>query len=762
MYLGYSNKTLLPNKYKRKHYYSVIRCEKEKKDRGSNGKAEEEGLSINKFEKEDIKVNKNLNVNIFRSENEQEESAYDKGLCIYNILKDIEIKDVKKVPIFNENLTNVKVEKKEDTINLIQTNHKDKYLKNHLIYKDTNYKLPYMLNYYPDDMFIFNFDGVINLNKQEKIIVSFFTFLKIFNQSLTFNGKRVSNLALYDFMEKRKYLFESMEGSSMQREVVPNHLDSAPNHCCDTVKGEDPFILLKLMPKFMYTRLLYIYKYLKRNEDIVIAIKYIYEEINNICIKYNYDINEIIRMCEEKNTMAMKLNRLRDLEKTMQIPTDCGASDHTDVDTNVNTNVDVNVYEITKELTEGTFNPNVLYKYKHIENLANVFPSFRFDFEDFYTSNFYLKLYDRYKVNAEDVLTQFDIMRSLLMKKEKEAYTNLLKYRYVCNNLTDEEKKRHETFNLCCIDIINNNINVYKKPIYIISSVEDSSFIRYTLQSFGLNIVEPDDEHLLRIFGKDSLNVNHEQERTNTENSILSSLKKLVKSKYFSGGGKQKKRGRKNEDRVEKADDEAEDKAEDEAEDEADDKAEDEDVAVCQSTSVLLPDDNSENTDYLFDPYCPDIGYLNHVKKTQKRDYFFRKNPHYMNMLRQKCNLVNTIIEKYHDDNIIHILDHKYDDLNALNNDKRFNKKVRLYFCEWGYNTYEEKLKAIYNDKIKTFSQSFKLLFLCCTYQNSSRREHTHGKGIPMDFYAKYMHKYFLKNNLITYTDRYGNPVQPP
>nr|SPJ13281.1 conserved Plasmodium protein, unknown function [Plasmodium sp. DRC-Itaito] len=76
-----------------------------------------------------------------------------------------------------------------------------------------------------------------------------------------------------------------------------------------------------------------------------------------------------------------------------------------------------------------------------------------------------------------------------------------------------------------------------------------------------------------------------------------------------------------------------------------------------------------------------------------------------MNILKEKCDLINIIIKSFHQDTntMIHIVDHKYDDLNALSNDSRIHKNIRLYFCEWGYNTYEEKQKAIFHDKIKTF-----------------------------------------------------------
>ncbi|CRG98874.1 conserved Plasmodium protein, unknown function [Plasmodium relictum] len=687
-----NQKKFCQNKWKRK-YYTLNNNEK-KED-----KLENENFQINEFEREEIKINKSLNVNIFRDENES--SAYDKGLSFYNLLKDIEIKDVKKIPAFNQNLANISIEKKNDTIKLHQKNDKS-HLENSLIYKNTNYDLPYILNYYPDDIFIFNFDGVINLNKQEKIVVAFLTFIKIFNQEFLFNNKRIINLPLYDFIKEKNYLFNN-NGSSSDSDSNNN-----TNNNNNTV---DTFILLKLIPKFIYTRLLYIYKYLRNNEDIVIAIKYIYDQINDICIKYNYDINEMMNICCEKNVLEKKLkkierrkfnkkysienNKSNDYNRTINEDTYKGGSFN-----NSDNSDNIKIYDITEELTEGTFNPYVIYKYKNIENFPNIFPSFRIDFEDFYLNNTYLKLYEKYKINMNYVKDEFNNIRNLLIKNDKESYENLMKYRYVCVNLNEEERKNHETFNFCCIDIINNNINVFKKPIYIISTIENTNFIKYTLQLFGLNILEKENEHLLRIFGNDT---NNSEEEENDENNILFNLKNYLKNKYFTKNSEEKK------------------------------------------------------DDYIHDSYNLDINYLKYFKKTKKKDYYYNKNIHYMNMLKKKCDLVNYIIEKYYDDNSIHVIDHKYDDLNALNNDSRINKKIKLYFCEWGYSTYEEKLKAIFNDKIKTFSQTFKLIYLCCTLQNSPRREYTHGKGISQDFYSKFMYKYCLKNNIISETDPFDN-----
>lgn len=171
---------------------------------------------------------------------------------------------------------------------------------------------------------------------------------------------------------------------------------------------------------------------------------------------------------------------------------------------------------------------------------------------------------------------------------------------------------------------------------------------------------------------------------------------------------------------------------------------------------------NNKKDDYIYDKYNIDINYLNYFNKTKQKDYYFKNNMNYMNILKEKCDLINIIIKSFHEDtnSMIHIVDHKYDDLNALSNDSRISKNIRLYFCEWGYNTFEEKQKALFHDKIKTFQMSYKLIFLSCTLQNSPRRKHTHGKGLETDFYSKFMHKYCLQNNLLSKVDMYNEPIQ--
>ncbi|SBT32721.1 conserved Plasmodium protein, unknown function [Plasmodium ovale wallikeri] len=675
--------------------HNPMRCGKlKKKVRVSTLREEEKGKEIqmesepsykvNTFAKEEIDVNKNINVNIFRNENDRS-SAYDEGMCIYNILQDIEIKYVKKIPVYNQKLANVKIEKGKNKIKLIQhrNNNDGGYLDDSLIYKDTRYDLPFILNYYPDDMFILCFDGVITLSKQEKIVIAFLTFLKIFKQSFKFNDIHILNFPLYEFIKSRTYLF---------------------GDCSDTDTSNlrnDPFILLKIIPKFIYTRLLYIYKYIKRNEDIVIMIKYIYDEIDAICRKYNYDINEMIHICNEKNVMAHRLQRLK------------GGTNMLNGEGN---------YEVVRDLTEGTFDPSILLKYKSIENFSNVFPSFRVDFENFYLNNTYLKLYKKYKVHSQDVANEFDKMRSLLMEREKEAYKNLVRYRYVCNSLSEKEKKNHETFNHTCIDIINYNINIFKKPIYVISSVEKGDFIMYTLNLFGLNIKHANDRHLLRIFGRDALSPTNNKRASG--GTVFSSLSRYLQATWQRKGHAMKKDGQQTS---------SQDTPQDtpQKEEQADGRA-------------------AGQGDLLHDPYNLDVHYLQHLEKTKRKDYYLCRNPHYISILKDKCDLVDAIVKTYHQGKeMIHVVDQKYEDLNAMNNDSRFNKLVRLYFCEWGHNTYCDKFKAICNDKIKSFSKSFKLLFLCCTLQNSSRREHTHGKGIPLDVYSKFMLKYYLKHNMV-------------
>ncbi|KEG00863.1 conserved Plasmodium protein, unknown function [Plasmodium vinckei vinckei] len=635
-----------------------------------------ETYEIKKFEPENIQVNKNLNINIFKNQ-EDDSNIYNEGMCIYNILKDIEIKDVKKVPSYDPELTNVKVEQSEngETKLVSDNSQNEKYLENSLIYSDKNYDIPNVLNYYPDDMFIFNFDGVINMNKQEKIVVAFITFIKLFKCQFLFNKKQISNLPLYKFITHDKtYLFNDY---------------AKPNQTINN-ENDDLFILLKIIPKFFYTRLLYIFKYIKRNQDLVIAIKYIYDNINDICTKYNYDINQLISMSKSSNAIGSKLEKFMK-NKSNNINTE--TNEHEPA-SEMEESEDL-AYQLAKDLTNNTFNPNNIVKYKRIENLSNIFPSFRVEFENFYINNKYLELYKKYNIKYEQISTEFNKIRNLLINNENKAYTNLLKYRYPINNLNEQDKKYHETWNVTAIDIINNNINKYGKPIYIISTVEDSDFIKYTLNQFGVHIKDEKNNHLLRVYGKNSLNENKEDSGL----VILRKLGKLIKS---------------------------------------------------TNTQNVNNKNSQEQIDYIYDPYNMDINYYKYFKKTGKKNYYLNKNSDYNMILKNKCNLVYNIINTYHTNNMIHIIDDKYEDLNALNNDIRFNNKVKLYFCEWGYNTYNDKLKSILNDKIKTFSETFKLIFLCCTYQNSPRRKHTHGKGIPLDFYSKFMHKYCLKNNLVT------------
>ncbi|GAW79697.1 hypothetical protein, conserved [Plasmodium gonderi] len=694
----------------------------------------DDNLNIHKFEGENVKINSNMNINIFRSKNDTS-SAYDEGMCIYSFLKDIEIKDLKKVPSFNPELADVQIEKKNDYIKLKKIR-KNSYLENPLIYKDTKYELPYILNYFPDDMFIFNFDGVINMNKQEKIVVAFLTFLRIFQVNISkqkfansenyinflFNNKPIEGLPLYDFLKSRKYLL--LDG---ERNKPHEH-------------NEDPFILLKLIPKFLYARLLHIYKYLKNNEDLVISIKYIYDEIDAICTKYNYDINQMIRICKNKNIMQAKLQSISNSvtqmrnsrEKNEQYGSGRNGKDdegpkeelwkkthgtaHLQEEGKEPDNeTHLNIYELVKELTEGTFNPSIIMKYKRIENFPNIFPSFQNDFEDFYKKKMNLKLYERYRVNPKDIQSEFEKIRKLLMENENNAYVNLMKYRYAFKELNEQERKNHETFNFCAVDLINHNINVFKKPIYIISTVENTDFIDYTLKLYGVEFVRKEDQQLLRIFGKDFLQNRDNPTYEKKSNTIVSNLKRLFKSPYFSRTGREDDLSR---------------------------------TSQSEEEQQLLPDD------YLHDEYNIDLNYLKYREKTKKNDYNFVTHSYYMNILKEKCDMINFIISQYHqkDDVQIHIIDQKYEDLNALNNDTRFNKKVRLYFCEWGYNSYADRLKAIHNDRIKSFSESFKLVFLCCTHQNSPRREHTHGRGIPLDIYSKFMLKFFLKKGIITKT----------
>ncbi|EUD67033.1 hypothetical protein C922_02617 [Plasmodium inui San Antonio 1] len=676
----------------------------------------EQSLKINQFEAEEVKINSNLNVNIFRSSSDTT-SAYDEGICIYNLLKDIEVKDVKRMPIFDQKLANVHLEKEKDYIKLNRGGEKDTYLENPLIYKDTNYQLPYILNYYPDDMYIFNFDGVINMNKQEKIVVAFLTFLRLFQRkfvggrdtwkgyhpSLLFNGKPIDGLALYNFVQSRSYLFTEGEPIS----VVPPQSD-------------DPFILLKLIPKFLYSRFLYLYKFVKTTEDLVISIKYVFDEIDAICTKHNYDINEMLRICREKNVMQEKLQQVSEylhgeekkekLEEAISKQPLMGAAspDGTLTTSHMEQRAQQHIYNLVKEFTKGTFNPSKITKYKKIENLVNVFPSFHYDFDDFYKKKMNLKLYQRYGVDPKWVRTEFERTRRLLLTYEEDAYTHLMQYRYPCEALSEEERQNHRTFNLCAVDVINHNINVFKKPIYVVSTMENADYIEYTLKLFGVNISNKEDSHLLRIFGKDYLKKEEDSLGEGDSNPVIANLKKLFKSPYFAGKEASPKGGQQGD----------------------------------------LQDD------YLYDPYNVDLEYLKHQEKTKKRDYHFLNHRYYLDILRKKCDLINFVIERYHRDDVsIHIIDHKYEDLNAMCNDSRFSKKVRLYLCEWGYNSYADRLKAVHNDRVKSFSKSFKLVCLCWTPQDSPRREHTHGRGLPTDFYTKFMLKYLVRKGLLTRTE---------
>ncbi|KJP89593.1 hypothetical protein AK88_00804 [Plasmodium fragile] len=674
----------------------------------------EQNLTINKFEPQDVKINSNLNINIFRTTNDTT-SAYDEGICIYNLLKDIEVKDVKRVPAFNPKLANVHLHKEKDYIKLSRGEETGALLDNPLIYKNTNYQLPYILNYYPDDMFIFNFEGVINMNKQEKIVVAFLTFLRLFQRQpkgsssqgypcLLFNGKPIEGLPLYTFVRSRNYLFKEGETSSEQ----PPHND-------------DPFILLKLIPKFLYSRFLYLYKFLKTTEDLVMAIKYVFDQVDAICTKHNYDINEMLRICEEKNVMRKRLHKVghyvhddkKDFKQAHSKQPVEGAPPKENI---TPANVDqrderdqrdqLHIYNLVKEFTKGTFNPCVITKYKKIENFTNVFPSFHNDFDNFYKKKMNLKLYERYKVDPTWVRTQFEQTRKLLMQCETDAYNHLMQYRYPCETLSEEERQNHRTFNFCAVDLINHHINVFKKPMYVVSTMEGTDYIEYTLKLFGVNIANEGDSHLLRIFGKDYMQKRKQSVGEGDSNSVMKNLKRLLKSPYF--GGRQAS-------------------------------------LLKNGLQGGAPDD------YLYDPYNVDLEYLKYEQKTKKRDYHFLNHRYYLDMLKEKCNLINFVIENHHrGDESIHIIDHKYEDLNAMCNDSRFSQKVRLYLCEWGYNSYADRLKAVHNDRVKSFSQSFKLVFLCCTPQDSPRREHTHGRGLPTDFYTKFMLKYFLKKGLLS------------
>ncbi|CAA9990186.1 conserved Plasmodium protein, unknown function [Plasmodium knowlesi strain H] len=661
-----------------------------------------ENLRINKFEAQEVKINSNLNVNVFRNTNDTT-SAYDDGICIYNLLKDIEVKDVKRIPTFSEKLANVHIEKEKDYIKLKKGEEKGTHLDNPLIYRDTNYELPYVLNYYPDDMFIFNFDGVINMNKQEQIVVAFLTFLRLFQRNgrggvskgyptLLLNGKPIDGLPLYNFIQSRKYLFA--EGDE---NIVPPQSD-------------DPFILLKLIPKFLYSRFLYLYKFIKTTEDLVIGIKYVFDEIDAICTKYSYDINEMLRICREKNVMQTNLEKLSAYyhEQNFKQPSAVVSTKGSLTPSNINQPTPLHIYNLVKELTKGTFNPSIIRKYKKIENFANVFPSFHNDFNNFYKKKMNLELYQRYKVDPKWVRTEFERTRKLLSKHDKDAYINLMQYRYPCEMLSEEERQNHMTFNFCAVDLINHNINVFKKPIYVVSTMEDGDYIEYTLKLFGVNIANKENSHLLRIFGKDYLRKEEDCPPDGDSNSVMNNLKKLFKSPYFAKRESPKKGERQ----------------------------------------------GDTQDDYLYDPYNVDLEYLKYQEKKKKRDYNFINHRYYLDMLKEKCNLINFVIEKYHrGDETIHIIDHKYEDLNAMCNDSRFSQKVRLYFCEWGYNSYADRLKALYNDRVKSFSQSFKLVFLCCTLQDNPRREHTHGRGLPTDFYTKFMLKYFHKKGLFSPTE---------
>nr|SPJ13282.1 conserved Plasmodium protein, unknown function [Plasmodium sp. DRC-Itaito] len=162
-------------------------------------------------------------------------------------------------------------------------------------------------------------------------------------------------------------------------------------------------------------------------------------------------------------------------------------SQYTNTNTNTsssnnNNNNNNNKYMNTENIINNNINcNNILYKY------------------------IYLKLYEKYKLDYKFVHNEFNKIRNNLMNTHKNAYLNLLKYRYICNNLNDDERKNHETFNFTCIDIINHNINIFKKPIYIMSTTENYDFIKYTLNIFGLHIEKPEDHNLLRIFGYDTL-----------------------------------------------------------------------------------------------------------------------------------------------------------------------------------------------------------------------------------------------------------------
>ncbi|ANQ06942.1 Uncharacterized protein PCOAH_00010920 [Plasmodium coatneyi] len=660
----------------------------------------EQSLKINKFEPEEVKINSNLNVNIFRTTNDTT-SAYDEGICIYNLLKDIEVKDVKRMPSFSQKLANVHLQKEKDYIKLNRGKEKDAHLENPLIYRDTNYQLPYVLNYYPDDMFIFNFDGVINMNKQEKIVVAFLTFLRLFQRQsgrgvskgypcLLFNGKPIEGLPLCNFIQSRSYLFTDGDPNS---NVPP--------------QSDDPFILLKLIPKFLYSRFLYLYKFLKTTEDLVIAVKYVYDEVDEICTKYRYDINEMLRICREKNVMQAKLEKVSEcLQGNLKHPSGVLPPNGT-LPPSIDQSPQGHIYDLVKELTKGTFNPSMMSKYKKIENFANVFPSFHNDFENFYKKKINLKLYQRYKVDPKWVRTEFEKTRKLLKQHEEDAYIHLMQYRYPCEALTEQERENHRTFNLCAVDLINHNINVFKKPMYVVSTMEDGDYIEYTLKLFGVNIADERNTHLLRIFGKDYLRKGEDNPSDGDANSVMNNLKKLFKSPYFAKRGSPPKEGR-----------------------------------------------QENQDDYLYDPYNIDLEYLKHQEKTKKKDYHLLNHRYYLDLLKEKCNLINYVIEKYHQDDVtIHIIDHKYEDLNAMCNDSRFSQKVRLYLCEWGYNSYADRVKALHNDRVKSFSQSFKLVVLCCTPQDTPRREHTHGKGLPTDFYTKFMLKYFLKKGLLNRTE---------
>ncbi|KMZ94474.1 hypothetical protein PVMG_01832 [Plasmodium vivax Mauritania I] len=731
-------------------------------DESNEADAAEPNLRINKFDAQEVKINSSLNVNVFRSDSDTT-SAYDEGICIYNILKDIEVKDVKRVPRFNQKLANVHLQKERDCLKLSRGREEDAHLDSPLIYKDTNYQLPYVLNYYPDDMFILNFDGVISMNKQEQIVVAFLTFLRLFQMrsggstpqgypSLLFNGNPIEGLPLYNFFQSRSYLFTEGETSS----VPP--------------PSDDPFILLKLIPKFLYSRFLYLYKYLKSLEDLVVAIKYVYDEVDSICTKHRYDVNEMLRICRERNGMQARLEEVRgylhraDLKQPHQGELKQPEEEAT-TQTHLETRTQLHIYNLVKELTKGTFNPSVICPYKKMENFQNVFPSFHHDFDDFYKKKMNLKLYQRYRVDPKWVRTQFERTRELLKRHEADAYTHLMQYRYPCGELTQQERQNHRTFNFCAVDLINHNINVFKKPVYIVSTMESGGYIEETLKLFGVDVANEGDAHLLRIFGRDYLRrgggskklagvgggskklagvgggskklagvggdskkfagvggdsqksavVGEVSTNEDPSNSVMANLRRLFNSPYFAKGAR---RG----------------------------GHEGSPHGGGEGSIAASPQD-----DYLYDPYNVDLDYLKHREKTNKRDYHFVHHGYYLHLLREKCNLINHIIEEYHrGEEPIHVIDQKYEDLNAMCNDSRFGQKVRLYLCEWGYNSYADRLKAIHNDRVKSFSQSFKLVFLCCTPLDSPRREHTHGRGLPADFYTKFMLKYLLRKGLLT------------